>query len=75
MVKEKFLSGENFASLARMYSDSGNALDGGDLGWRKISEVPEIFLSSLENMDKGDISEIIEKSAWLLGLTLSLIHI
>jgi len=43
-----------------MYSDSGNALDGGDLGWRKISEVPEIFLSSLENMDKGDISEIIE---------------
>ena len=60
MVKEKFLSGENFASLARMYSDSGNALDGGDLGWRKISEVPEIFLSSLENMDKGDISEIIE---------------
>ena len=60
MVKEKFLSGENFASLARMYSDSGNALDGGDLGWRKISEVPEIFLSSLENMDKGEISEIIE---------------
>ena len=60
MVKEKFLSGENFASLARMYSDSGNALDGGDLGWRKISEVPEIFLSSLENMNKGDISEIIE---------------
>ena len=60
MVKEKFLSGENFASLARMYSDSGNALDGGDLGWRKIREVPEIFLSSLENMDKGEISEIIE---------------
>ena len=60
MVKEKFLSGENFSSLARMYSDSGNALDGGDLGWRKISEVPEIFLSSLENMDKGEISEIIE---------------
>ena len=60
MVKEKFLSGENFASLARMYSDSGNALDGGDLGWRKISEVPEIFLSPLENMDKGEISEIIE---------------
>ena len=60
MVKEKFLSGENFASLARMYSDSGNALDGGDLGWRKIREVPEIFLSFLENMNKGDISEIIE---------------
>jgi len=60
MVKERFLSGENFASLARMYSDSGNALDGGDLGWRKISEVPEIFLSFLENMNKGDISEIIE---------------
>ena len=60
MVKEKFLSGENFASLARMYSDSGNALDGGDLGWRKISEVPEIFLDSLEVVGKGSISDIIE---------------
>ena len=64
MVKEKFLSGENFASLARMYSDSGNALDGGDLGWRKISEVPEIlngfyvfFLEDKKEMENVEIEE------------------
>ena len=60
MIKDKFLSGESFASLARNYSDSGNALDGGDLGWRKISEVPEIFLSSLETIGKGNVSNVIE---------------
>ena len=60
MIKDKFLSGESFASLARNYSDSGNALDGGDLGWRKISEVPEIFLSSLETVGKGNVSNVIE---------------
>ena len=60
MIKDKFISGESFASLARNYSDSGNALDGGDLGWRKINEVPEIFLNSLEVVDKGGISDVIE---------------
>ena len=60
MIKDKFLSGESFASLAKNYSDSGNALDGGDLGWRKISEVPEIFLSSLETIGKGNVSNVIE---------------
>ena len=43
-----------------MYSDSGNALDGGDLGWRKISEVPEIFLSPLENMDKEILVKLLK---------------
>jgi len=60
MIKNKFLKGEKFSNLAKNYSDSGNALSGGDLGWRKISEVPQMFLDDLKNMDSGKISNVIE---------------
>ena len=50
MIKRKFLNGEKFTSLAKNYSDSGNALSGGDLGWRKITEVPQMFLDQLETL-------------------------
>ena len=62
MIKRKFLNGEKFTSLAKNYSDSGNALSGGDLGWRKITEVPQMFLDQLENMDIGEISNLIENN-------------
>ena len=62
IIKKKFLNGEKFSTLARNYSDSGNAFSGGDLGWRKISEVPRIFLDQLEILDSGDISNIIESN-------------
>ena len=60
MIQEKFLDGEKFFSLAQNYSDSGNALSGGSLGWRKISEVPAIFLKEMEGLEKDSISGIIE---------------
>ena len=62
MIKDKFSNGEKFSDLARNYSDSGNALSGGDLGWRKITEVPQMFLDELESMDSGKISNIIENN-------------
>jgi peptidyl-prolyl cis-trans isomerase SurA len=60
MIKNKFSNGESFSSLAKNYSDSGNAMTGGDLGWRKLSEIPKIFLKELETLKKGSVSEIIE---------------
>ena len=60
MIKNKFSNGESFSSLAKNYSDSGNAMTGGDLGWRKLSEIPKIFLKELETLEKGSVSEIIE---------------
>tara|TARA_Y200000002_G_scaffold154228_1_gene127522 strand:- start:2041 stop:3390 length:1350 start_codon:yes stop_codon:yes gene_type:complete len=62
IIKRKFLNGEKFSSLAKNYSDSGNALSGGDLGWRKITEVPQMFLDQLENMDIGEISNLVENN-------------
>jgi len=60
MILKKFLDGEKFFNLAQNYSDSGNALSGGSLGWRKLSEVPAIFLKEMEGLEKESISGIIE---------------
>jgi len=60
MIQKKFLDGEKFFNLAQNYSDSGNALSGGSLGWRKISEVPAIFLKEMEGLEKENISGVIE---------------
>ena len=62
MIKDKFSNGAKFSDLAINYSDSGNALSGGDLGWRKITEIPQMFLNELENIDSGKISNMIENS-------------
>ena len=62
MIKNKFINGKKFSDLARNYSDSGNALTGGDLGWRKIGQIPKMFLKDLEKIDVGQISNVIESS-------------
>ena len=62
MIQKRFFNGEKFSTLARNYSDSGNASSGGDLGWRRISEVPRMFLEELEMVNKGEISNVIDTS-------------
>ena len=62
MIQKRFFNGEKFSTLARNYSDSGNASSGGDLGWRRISEVPRMFLEELEVVNKGEISNVINTS-------------
>src|SRR5690606_37200681 len=43
-VKARLDSGEiDFAAAAVRYSDSSNALEGGDLGWRNLDEIPPSF--------------------------------
>lgn len=57
-VKNLLDRGEiDFASAAIRYSDAGNALQGGDLEWRSIDEIPTVFASMVREMAPGDISE------------------
>ena len=47
----------DIAAIAATYSDGEQALEGGDLGWRKYSQVPTLFVDFIASMEKGDISE------------------
>ncbi|MGN6113430.1 MAG: peptidylprolyl isomerase [Luteimonas sp.] len=46
----------DFAAAAVRYSDSPNALDGGDLGWRSLDEVPPSFAQLITSMQPGDVT-------------------
>jgi peptidyl-prolyl cis-trans isomerase SurA len=52
-------AGGDFAQIAATYSDGPQALDGGDLGWRKGGQVPTLFADFVAGMQKGDVSELI----------------
>lgn len=44
-----------FAAAAVRYSDSPNALEGGDLGWRSLDEIPAAFANTIRAMQAGDV--------------------
>jgi peptidyl-prolyl cis-trans isomerase SurA len=45
----------DFAAAAVRYSDSPNALEGGDLGWRSVDEIPTVFVEMLKGMSPGQV--------------------
>ncbi len=45
----------DFSAAAVRYSDSPNALEGGDLGWRSLDEIPRAFADMLKSMSAGQV--------------------
>ena len=54
--------GADFAEVALVTSDSQTALEGGDLGWRNLGQLPSMFLDAVKSMQVGDISNLIRSS-------------
>lgn len=52
---EKLKAGADFSETAISSSDGTQALTGGDLGWRRLGQVPTIFVDYVSNMQQGDI--------------------
>jgi len=58
-VRDELLTGADFTKIASTVSDGSNAKAGGDLGWRKIDNIPTLFTDYIPDMKVGDISELI----------------
>lgn len=58
-ILKELSAGQGFAQMAAAHSDGQQALDGGDLGWRKAGQVPTLFADFVADMQKGDVSELI----------------
>lgn len=58
-ILKELKAGKDFAQMAATYSDGQQALEGGDLGWRKAGQVPTLFADFIAIMKVGDISDII----------------
>ena len=50
-------AGTSFAKVSASYSDTPNALEGGNLGWKQGAQMPNLFLEALNSMKIGDVSE------------------
>ena len=59
-VLNDLADGQDFAELAAAISDGQQALDGGNLGWRKLEQIPTLFTDYVTKMEKGDVSGLIQ---------------
>lgn len=55
-VVEQLNGGADFQPLAMSVSDSNQALEGGDLGWRKPAQIPTAFANAVPGMKPGEIA-------------------
>lgn len=59
---EKLQGGADFAQISAAMSDAPNALEGGRIGWKKSTELPEMFQAALKPLKTGELSEILRSS-------------
>ena len=62
-VKTQLAKGSNFADIAIVASNGPAATKGGDLGYRKLTELPLVFEQALKDLKEGDLSDIIRTQA------------
>jgi len=55
--------GADFGALAASYSDAGDALQGGQMGWRHADRLPELFTAALRTLAPGGVSEVLRSPA------------
>lgn len=52
--------GKKFSTLSIANSDASNALEGGDLGWMKLAQMPSLLTPFVEKMQVNEFSDPIE---------------
>lgn len=70
---KKLRSGQDFSQAAISESDDANALQGGDLGWRTINDIPTQLVDGIKQMRVDEVSDPIRSPSGfhiikLLGL-------
>lgn len=54
--------GGDFAKVAATYSDAGDALKGGELGWRSTSRLPQLFVEATDKLPVGGIAPLVRSA-------------
>jgi peptidyl-prolyl cis-trans isomerase SurA len=62
-IYEEVKAGAEFDSLAARYNTDPAADKFGDLGWLRVSELPQFFRDVLTNMNPGDVSQVLRESS------------
>lgn len=62
-IRTQAVAGESFTQLAIARSQAQDALEGGDLGWRNKSQMPNMFARQVSTMRPGEISEVLRSGS------------
>lgn len=62
-VQGLLTEGADFAEVAAGYSDGQNALEGGDLGWRKSGELPSLFAAEVPKLKVSQVSPVLRSGS------------
>jgi len=54
---KKLRAGRDFTQTALSDSEDGNALKGGDLGWRTLKDIPTLFADKVTQMSSGEVAD------------------
>jgi peptidyl-prolyl cis-trans isomerase SurA len=56
-IYQKIQAGADFAQMAISFSKDQAALQGGDIGWRKLAQLPELFGNEMLALTPGQVSK------------------
>ncbi|WP_082616277.1 peptidylprolyl isomerase [Massilia sp. Root418] len=59
-VMRQLRTGADFAKMAATYSDAGDALKGGEVGWRSADRLPPLFAEALEKLKPGQVTPVMK---------------
>lgn len=55
-------SGADFSKVAASFSDAGDALNGGELGWRSTSRLPQLFIDATKKLKDGEVAPLVRSA-------------
>lgn len=58
-ILDRLKRGDDFAQVAAAYSDAPDALQGGNLGFRSLNRMPNIFAEAVQKMQPNQLSPVI----------------
>ena len=59
-LRERVVHGEDFAELARLYSQDGSAVKGGDLGWLNPGDTVPEFERAMDALKDKELSPVVQ---------------
>jgi len=62
-VMRQLRTGADFSKMAATYSDSSDALKGGEVGWRTSDRLPPMFAEALDKLKPGQVTPIMKSVA------------
>lgn len=59
-IRNELLNGKGFGEIITANEHIQSSAPNGDLGWKKKDELPELFINAIQDLQAGEISELVE---------------